>query len=675
MTLAVWSRFRWVQLRRCMVACAVLILGWTMTPGAAVCWATSQATAIPQSKARQAAPAPSPYGQTIFSRSDRDSATSPEVSTAPSQHTSGEDLISDRERAALTYDSYKFEVHLDPARNSIAVHAHLLAHNSGTQSLSRIALQLSSSLHWYSVRVDGATEKFEVEAVESDIDHTGQLSEAVVPLTTPLAPGASISLDVMYSGTITLSSRRLLRLGAPPDVAETSDWDQIAPGFTALRGFGNVIWFPVSTAPVLLGEGNRMFDSIGKWKRKEMDARVQMTVLVEYEGAQPAVAFLNGVAVKPDSPPTEGSSAAATDPSSKATPSGESGGGSRNGTPRVASFRLPPTTVGFSPLSLFVIRAEARHSPGLDIYTQPGNESAAAAYQKAAEEDRPLVERWLGSHLKRPVVLVDLPKKGDLPFEQDHLLLLPLDADVSGDEAGPMLAQAMSHSYFISPRPWLDEGVARWISLLWLERRAGRATAISQMESLRPALTLAETSDPGANPGQSLIDAWSEIYYRGKAADVLWMLRDMVGDKAMSVALQGYRADADHAPDFFEGLLEKASGKDLKWFFDDWVYRDRGLPDLHIVSAYQRAIRTKNSASSNYLVSVEVQNDSFCAAEVPVTVRGGPSIQVRRLHVPSHASATLHLLLASEPDTVVVNDGSVPEVRTTTHEKPVLPAR
>ena len=131
----------------------------------------------------------------------------------------------------------------------------------------------------------------------------------------------------------------------------------------------------------------------------------------------------------------------------------------------------------------------------------------------------------------------------------------------------------------------------------------------------------------------------------------------------------------DHEPSYFQTLLQKVSGKDLEWFFDDWVYRDRGLPDLHILSAYWRPILNKNSSGKNYLVSVDVQNDSFCAAEVPVTVSSAFSSQTRELLVPAHARSALRMLLDSKPAQVVVNDGSVPEVESSHHEQAVVPAQ
>ena len=75
---------------------------------------------------------------------------------------------------ALIFSSYDFEVHLEPSQHSIAVQARMVARNNSDKPLERIALQLSSTLHWESMQVDGKPVKFETETVDSDIDHTGR---------------------------------------------------------------------------------------------------------------------------------------------------------------------------------------------------------------------------------------------------------------------------------------------------------------------------------------------------------------------------------------------------------------------------------------------------------------------------------------------------------------------
>ena len=166
-------------------------------------------------------------------------------------------IADDTDRQAVTFTGFDLDVHLRPEVHQIAVRALLTVRNDGKAPLERIPLQLSSSLNWERIRVQGQDATFQVATLNADSDHTGQLHEAAVPLVQPLAPGASLALDVTYSGTITASAQRLIAIGTPEDVALHSDWDQIDTEFTGLRGFGNVVWYPVSAVPVILGDGAR----------------------------------------------------------------------------------------------------------------------------------------------------------------------------------------------------------------------------------------------------------------------------------------------------------------------------------------------------------------------------------------------------------------------------------
>ena len=84
-----------------------------------------------------------------------------------------------------------------------------------SQPQREVALQISSSLHWLSVLAGGAPVEWLAQSYTSDIDHTGLLSEAIVKLDTPLAPGATIVLNVRYSGTVLKDATRLERIGTP----------------------------------------------------------------------------------------------------------------------------------------------------------------------------------------------------------------------------------------------------------------------------------------------------------------------------------------------------------------------------------------------------------------------------------------------------------------------------
>ena len=119
--------------------------------------------------------------------------------------------------------------------------ARITVRNDGDQPLQRVALQLSSTLKWERIKIDGADAKFAQHPLDSDADHTGLVNEAVVTLPRPLAPKEELKLEVFYSGLVALSAERLERIGAPNLGAERSDWDRVSPDFIGLRGFGNVV--------------------------------------------------------------------------------------------------------------------------------------------------------------------------------------------------------------------------------------------------------------------------------------------------------------------------------------------------------------------------------------------------------------------------------------------------
>ena len=79
-----------------------------------------------------------------------------------------------------------------------------------------------------------------------------------------VAARRTVTLDVQYGGTITPDAARLTRMGAPADVAARNDWDQISDAFTAVRGLGYVVWYPVAIDAVSMSDGNAVFDAIAR---------------------------------------------------------------------------------------------------------------------------------------------------------------------------------------------------------------------------------------------------------------------------------------------------------------------------------------------------------------------------------------------------------------------------
>ncbi|MGA3079980.1 MAG: hypothetical protein ABSD44_01210 [Terracidiphilus sp.] len=621
------------------------------------------------------APATQPSkGQVIFSRSTDEngqttSQSTPAAAQPPSQ-LAPTLMADDAERQAVTFTGFDLDVHLSPAAQQIAVRALVTLRNDGKTPLARIPLQISSSLNWERIRIAGnggngparpsKEISFQVATLNSDADHTGQLHEAEVTLNQPLAPGANLQLDVTYSGQISLSAQRLAAVDAPGDVALHSDWDQISLPFTGLRGFGNVAWYPVSSVPVLLGDGARLFDEMGEHKLRLAGARFRLRLTVEFpHGQAPTVALINGHSV-----PLTVTESGALDQSQEVA--------------SVATADSGVSTLGFEAPSLFVAIRTAHPGPNLTAYTLPDDNVSVVFWTTAATAATPFLQGWLGHEPRSQLTLLDLPDPGDAPFETGAMLAAPLREP--GPKANPdaftgVLVHALTHAWIAAPNSqqpppaWLNEGVAALMGALWVEKKQGRDAALRTLEADRAALALAEPASPGESAGQPLAQAISPVYYRTKAAYVLWMLRELASDTALSAALRASYpvAGSSAVPGSFEKLVEQAGTRpDLAWFFADWVDADKGLPDLSIAGVFPNAV-----SDGNWLVAVDVANAGYAAAEVPVTVRSGDGADARsvthRLSIPARGKVTERFLIQGKPTEVQVNDGAVPETQASVH--------
>jgi hypothetical protein len=591
--------------------------------------------------AQQTEPPPEPKPQVVISGQPQSPApNAPAAATADHPST-----ITDADRTAVAITAWDLDVHLNARQQSMEAQARVTLRNSSASPLDKIALQLSSTLNFDMIGLHGKKIAFQQNTIPSDADHTGQLHEAVIPLDEPLAPQSSLSLEVDYGGAISLTAQRLIAIGAPDATAQASDWDRISEDFTGLRGFGNVVWYPVSSLPVSMGDGAKLFAEIGRQKLLDQDATASLRVTDEFLSEPPNAAILDGHYVSLDKP--------------AAMPTASF--------PGVITASVPATRLGFEVPSLFLARRVEAYGNGLRVLALDADAASAQTYIDAARLARPLVRTWLGNP-KDSFTILDLPEPDDAPAETGGLLATPLSTD-DAPHLTPVVVHALAHGAFTSPRAWLNEGVAAFLGTLWIEANQGRTAAIENLNAGRPALTLAEPATPGEGAGEDLLHAISPACYRTKAMYVLWMLRAAAGDKALQSALQAYDPAQDTRPEYFEHLLEQSSGRDLKWFFDDWVDRDRGLPDLSIAGVYP-----SREAHQTVLVAIEIANDGYAEVEVPVTVKGVDASVTQQVRVPAHGRITWRITFQENPTEVDLNDGTVPEVQASIHRR-LLPAQ
>jgi hypothetical protein len=552
------------------------------------------------------------------------------------------------DREAFTISRYQLEVQVNRTAHVIAVTGKLTLRNDSNKPQKLATLQVSSSLAWNAIALDDKPVQWLGDNYTSDIDHTGSLSEAIVTLPKEIAPAATVTLDVQYGGTITADTTRLTRMGAPADVAARNDWDEISDAFTAVRGIGYVAWYPVAIDAVSLSDGNAVFDAIARWKhrhdRSEFDARFAIEA---GDGKQPVRIVTN----------------MAGSGESKQVPEDDK-----------TSYRLVAKTslpgLGETVPTFAIADYVELGRPTVTLLHSADHTSLARDYALAAEANDPLLHDWLGEPVQ-PARVIELTDPNDNPWQNGPALFTPLrEAPTANLQL--LLLPAQVAARFHSPHLWIENGLERFLQTLAVERRSGRHAALQFLDQYRGPLVQAEEaahpkaagakSSPDSNANaanNTLLNTNDELYLRGKGGFVFWMLRDMTGNDAMQRAIASYRGGADKDPSYFQHLVQTSAKRDLEWFFDDWVYRDRGLPEFHVESAYARPLLSE--ANKSFLVTATIENRGGAGAEVPVLIQTPSGEKSVRVLVKAGEKGTGRIEVPVAPDKIVVNDGSIPE--------------
>ena len=269
-----------------------------------------------------------------------------------------------------------------------------------------------------------------------------------------------------------------------------------------------------------------------------------------------------------------------------------------------------------------------------------------SAYADAVEAIVPLISDWFGKPRARGQT-ADLADPKAAPYESGASLLTPL-ASLDTKVAGLAPAHQLTHLAIRSFRPWIDEGLAHFAQALYLEHEKGRQAALDYMGLHRSAWNEVEVPTGAGRSedevNRSLVNTTSEELYRSKAMYVWWMLRDMVGEAALKKAIAAYRPEQDKEPSYMPRLIAAQTQRDLEWFFDDWVYRDRGLPDFKVESAFSRKTMT-----GSFMLTITLDNLGTAGAEVPVIVKFKGGEVMKRLEVRAKDKAVIRVETPAAP--------------------------
>jgi aminopeptidase N len=170
-----------------------------------------------------------------------------------------------------------------------------------------------------------------------------------------------------------------------------------------------------------------------------------------------------------------------------------------------------------------------------------------------------------------------------------------------------LVSHELAHSWFgdlVTCRNWaelwLNEGFATYMEAAYREQKYGRENYLKKIQLDAAEFIIDDVInrkrhplyDLRADKVAELFDNPATTYHKGGA--VLHTLREQIGAKAfwhgVNIYLNRHKFGSVESTDL-RRAMEEASGENLGWFFDQWVYSG-GLPKLTIRQIYNAKTKT-----------------------------------------------------------------------------------
>jgi len=165
-----------------------------------------------------------------------------------------------------------------------------------------------------------------------------------------------------------------------------------------------------------------------------------------------------------------------------------------------------------------------------------------------------------------------------------------------------MLIHELAHHWWgdaVGPKTWkdiwLNEGFATYSEALYWEKQSGFSALQSTLLSKTGTFPVGTLYDPGK-------EIFSQLVY-DKGAWVLHMLRKEVGDKTFFNILKEYFKRfkySNASTNDFKNVCENLSGKNLNEFFNQWIYKGKGIIELEYSW-------TTNVSEKDYVTKIKIK--------------------------------------------------------------------
>jgi len=214
---------------------------------------------------------------------------------------------------------------------------------------------------------------------------------------------------------------------------------------------------------------------------------------------------------------------------------------------------------------------------------------------------------------------------------------------------------------------WLSEGFATFFTLLFIENEYGKEEYKKGISKAKKTVFDLSLKIPDfsivSNRTAEKEPVTNGLTYQ-KGAWVLHMLRDLLGEKSFQKGIRAYYAkyfNSNTTTDEFRLEMEKASGKDLKLFFKQWLYQPIN-PTIDAVWKYDAAAKKLNlqltqSQSGDFLFNVPVEVGYYKTGSTTPTILKMNLSRKQELFSFSVPSAPERVEL--DPRNILLNNGNL----------------
>jgi aminopeptidase N len=205
---------------------------------------------------------------------------------------------------------------------------------------------------------------------------------------------------------------------------------------------------------------------------------------------------------------------------------------------------------------------------------------------------------------------------------------------------------------------WLSEGITTYFTMLFIENEYGNAEyekeivkakeAVFKMSKKLPDFSIVS---PRSAEKEEVV---SSLTYQ-KGAWILHMLRDLVGENDFKKGIRAYYSkyfNLNATTDDFRMEMEKASGKDLKLFFKQWLYQpiNPAINGLWNYDAKSKKITIQLTQNGDFLFNLPV--------EIAYYKKGDAVPKILKMNL-SKKQQTQTFRIGEEPDKLEIDPRNV----------------